>query len=101
MCVYVVYHRMCMIQCRIEVSTMRVYDSDDDNNNDDDDDDDDEDDDDEMYLGHGTGDLSCDKGRSTSRRLVIEQDTIGRMHAIRLAVVDHNPVRILLGNTIW
>ena len=35
------------------------------------------------------------------RRLVVEEDAVGCMHPIGLAVVDDNPVRKLLGDAWW
>jgi hypothetical protein len=32
---------------------------------------------------------------------VVEEDSVAGEHAVSLAVVDHHPVGVKLGNTIW
>jgi hypothetical protein len=32
---------------------------------------------------------------------VVEEDTVAGEHAVSLAVVDHHPVGVKLGNSIW
>ena len=51
-------------------------------------------------LGNSTCDLAGHEGGTTTRRLVVEQDAIAGKHAVRFAVVDHDPVRVLLGHTV-
>ena len=50
------------------------------------------------YLGHGTSDLTCHKGLAAAWTLVVEQNTVGGMHAVRLAVVDDDPVGVEFGS---
>ena len=50
-----------------------------------------------MYLGDAPGDLAGDEGVSPPRGLVVEEDAVGGVHAVRLAVVDHYPVGVHLG----
>ncbi len=52
------------------------------------------------YLGDSTGDLAGHEGRTAPRRLVVEQDAVGGEHTVRLAVVDHDPVGVLLGHAV-
>ena len=47
------------------------------------------------------GNLSCNESFSSSRALVIEEDPVAGEHAVRLAVVDHDPVGVQLGNAVW
>ena len=44
--------------------------------------------------------LTCHEILATSFAFVIEQDTVAAEHAIRLAIVLHNPEAIQLGNSI-
>lgn len=39
----------------------------------------------ETDLGDGTGDFAGDESATTARRLVVEEDTVGGMHAVGLA----------------
>jgi len=50
--------------------------------------------------GNSSGNFACYKSRTTARRLVIEQNSIGSMHPIGFTVVHNNPVSILLGNSV-
>mmetsp|Transcript_10309 Transcript_10309/g.32597 ORF Transcript_10309/g.32597 Transcript_10309/m.32597 type:complete len:337 (-) Transcript_10309:231-1241(-) len=50
--------------------------------------------------GHGASDLSGDEGGTAPRGLVVEQDPVARVHPVRLAVVDHDPVRVQLGRGV-
>lgn len=45
-------------------------------------------------------DLARHKGPTTARTLVIEQDPVARVHSIRLAIIDSNPVSIEFGHTV-
>mmetsp|Transcript_607 Transcript_607/g.821 ORF Transcript_607/g.821 Transcript_607/m.821 type:complete len:208 (-) Transcript_607:536-1159(-) len=42
-----------------------------------------------------------DKRTSTTGRFVIEQNTIGQMHAVRFTVIHENPIGILFRHSIW
>ena len=48
----------------------------------------------------GTGDLPGHEGRTTSRRLMVEQNTVGGVHAVSFTVIEDNPEGVKLGNTI-
>ncbi len=52
-----------------------------------------------MDLGDRPRDLAGHEVLTTARALVIEEDAVAGMHAVRLAVVDNDPVGIQLGNT--
>jgi hypothetical protein len=54
----------------------------------------------ERDVRHSPGDLACDERASTPRALVVEQDAVARIHPVRLAVVDHDPVRIQLRHAV-
>jgi len=43
-----------------------------------------------------SGDLASDEGAAAARRLVVEENAVREVHAVRLAVVDEDPVRVLL-----
>mmetsp|Transcript_6988 Transcript_6988/g.11601 ORF Transcript_6988/g.11601 Transcript_6988/m.11601 type:complete len:240 (+) Transcript_6988:495-1214(+) len=47
------------------------------------------------------GNLTSHKGAATARGLVVEEDTVGKVHAVGFSVVDKDPEGILLGNSIW
>lgn len=47
------------------------------------------------------GNLPRDERPSSPRALVIEKDTVARIHAVRLAVVHRDPVCVQFGDTIW
>lgn len=47
------------------------------------------------------GNLTGDKGPSTSRALVVKQDTVTCIHPIGLPVVDGDPESVELGDTVW
>ncbi len=51
-------------------------------------------------MGLVPGDFTRDKSFSSSRALVIEEDSVTCKHAVGLAVIDHHPVGVQLGNTI-
>ena len=53
-----------------------------------------------MYLGNAPGDLAGDKGVSPPRRLVVEEDPVGCVHAVRLPVVDNYPVGVHFGASV-
>ena len=44
--------------------------------------------------------FSCDKGLSPPWAFVIEEDAVASEHAVSLAVVDHHPVGVQLGNPV-
>mmetsp|Transcript_31586 Transcript_31586/g.82523 ORF Transcript_31586/g.82523 Transcript_31586/m.82523 type:complete len:204 (+) Transcript_31586:1001-1612(+) len=44
--------------------------------------------------------LSRDERGPSARRLVVEEDAVGRVDAVRLAVVDDDPVGVLLGDGV-
>src|SRR5258706_388554 len=48
----------------------------------------------------GTGDLAGNEGLAPDRGLVIEENAVTRVDAVRLTVVDRNPVRIEFGYAI-
>mmetsp|Transcript_8622 Transcript_8622/g.19669 ORF Transcript_8622/g.19669 Transcript_8622/m.19669 type:complete len:344 (-) Transcript_8622:53-1084(-) len=45
-------------------------------------------------------DLLCHKGAPSSRRLVVEEDAVQRVHVVRLAVVLHYPEAVELGHRV-
>ncbi len=51
-------------------------------------------------AGDGGGNLAGDEGTATAGTLVVEEDAVGKVHAIRLAVVDKDPEGVLLGNGV-
>ena len=46
-----------------------------------------------LDVGNREGDLTRDEGFPSSRRLVVEQDAVARVHVVRFSVVDHGPER--------
>ena len=44
--------------------------------------------------------LTGHKGTATTRRLVIEENTVGQVHAVGLSVIDKDPESILLGDGV-
>ena len=48
----------------------------------------------------GAGDLARDEGLAADRALVVEEDAVGGVHAVRLAVVDRDPVAVELGGAV-
>mmetsp|Transcript_42810 Transcript_42810/g.130196 ORF Transcript_42810/g.130196 Transcript_42810/m.130196 type:complete len:369 (+) Transcript_42810:193-1299(+) len=50
---------------------------------------------------HSCSDLTCHECAATTRRLVVEKDTIRKVHPICLTVVHQNPESILLGHSVW
>mmetsp|Transcript_44843 Transcript_44843/g.122660 ORF Transcript_44843/g.122660 Transcript_44843/m.122660 type:complete len:271 (+) Transcript_44843:172-984(+) len=46
------------------------------------------------------GDLARDEGRATARALMVEEDTVRKVHAVGLTVVHDHPVGVLLSNTV-
>jgi hypothetical protein len=47
------------------------------------------------------GNLTGDESAATAWRLVVEQDTVGEVHAVGFSVVDKDPEGILLGDCIF
>lgn len=54
----------------------------------------------EDNICRGPRNFTGDKGPSSSRALVVKQDTVAGIHAIGLPVVDGDPVCVQLGDTI-
>jgi len=50
--------------------------------------------------GDGAGDLAGHEGLAAARALVVEEDTVGGMHAVGLAVVHDGPVGVELGDGV-
>ena len=48
----------------------------------------------------GGGNLAGDEGLATAGTLVVEEDTVGKVHAVGLAVVHKDPEGVLLGDGI-
>ena len=48
----------------------------------------------------GARDLPGDEGVAAARGLVVEEDAVGDVHVVGLAVVDHDPVGVLLGDAV-
>jgi len=48
----------------------------------------------------GDGDLARDEGGTTAGRLVVEEDAVGQVHAVGLAVVDEDPEGVLLRDSV-
>src|SRR3954467_10510246 len=53
-----------------------------------------------LDAGDAARDLARDKGLTADRALVVEQDAVGREHAIGLAIVHGDPVAVELGHAI-
>jgi len=54
----------------------------------------------QLDVCHSPSNLPRHKGSSTTGTLMIEQDSITRIHAIRLTVVHRDPIRIQFGTAI-
>ena len=54
----------------------------------------------QVNSGHGARDFAGDKRLAADRTLVIEQNSIRRMNAIRLAVVHSDPEGVQLGHSV-
>src|SRR5581483_2449475 len=54
----------------------------------------------EMNGGHGLGDLPRHEGFAAPRPLVIEQNAVGRVESVGLAVVHGDPIGIELGRSV-
>ena len=54
----------------------------------------------ELDRRHGAGDLAGDEGLAAERALVVEQDAVGGVHAVGLAVVHRDPVGVELGRGV-
>lgn len=52
-----------------------------------------------MNLGNSARDLASNKRLTAARAFMVEQNTIARMHSIRLTIVDGDPIRVQLGHT--
>ncbi len=48
-------------------------------------------------VGQASGDFASDKGFATAWAFVVEQDSVAGIDAIRLAVIDADPIRVHLG----
>ena len=53
-----------------------------------------------VNAGDGGGDLTGDEGLATAGTLVVEEDTVGKVHAVGLAVVHEDPEGVLLGDGV-
>ena len=53
-----------------------------------------------MDLGYGSGDLARDERFATTRTLVVEEDAVGKVHAVGLTVVHKDPEGVLLGDCV-
>lgn len=51
-------------------------------------------------IGQATGDLASDKGFTPARAFVVEQNAVAGIHAVGLAVVHGDPVRVELGHGV-
>jgi len=51
-------------------------------------------------VGEPARDLARDEGFATARAFVVEQNAVAGVHAVGLAVVHHDPVRIELGHGV-
>lgn len=49
---------------------------------------------------HTGSDLASHKGTATTRRFVVEENTVGQMHAVGFSVVDEDPEGVLLGDSV-
>ena len=49
---------------------------------------------------HRPADLPGDERPAAAGTLVVEEDAVARIHAVRLAVVDGDPVRVQLGDAV-
>ena len=53
-----------------------------------------------LDLGDGARNLARDKCPAAARRLVVEEDAVARVHAVRLAVVLDDPEGVKLGDAV-
>ena len=51
-------------------------------------------------AGDGGGDLTGDEGLATTGTLVVEEDAVGKVHAVGLTVIHEDPEGVLLGDGI-
>mmetsp|Transcript_14834 Transcript_14834/g.30585 ORF Transcript_14834/g.30585 Transcript_14834/m.30585 type:complete len:350 (-) Transcript_14834:231-1280(-) len=49
---------------------------------------------------NGGGDFTSDESSSTTRRFVVEQNSVGQVHAVSFTVVDQDPKGVLLGDSV-
>ncbi|RNA43570.1 phytase family [Brachionus plicatilis] len=54
-----------------------------------------------MYFGNTTANFSSHKISSSTRTLVVEQNSIHSKHVISFSVVDSDPVGVKFGSAIW
>mmetsp|Transcript_73672 Transcript_73672/g.146502 ORF Transcript_73672/g.146502 Transcript_73672/m.146502 type:complete len:324 (-) Transcript_73672:367-1338(-) len=54
----------------------------------------------QLYASDGARHFARDEGGAAPRRLVVEEDAVGCMHAVCFAVVDDDPIGVLFGDRI-
>lgn len=54
----------------------------------------------QMDIRYSSANLACNERPTTPWALVVEQDTVARIHPIRFTIVDRDPIRVQLGNTV-
>src|SRR3954462_10553850 len=54
----------------------------------------------ELDAREAARDLASNEGLAADRRLVVEEDAVTGKHAVRLAVVDGDPVGVKLGDAV-
>ena len=53
-----------------------------------------------MDAGDGGGNLTGDEGLATAGTLVVEEDAVGKVHAVGLTIVHKDPEGVLLGDCV-
>ena len=54
----------------------------------------------QLDADNSARDLASDKSGTSTRRLVIEENTVGQEHSVGFTIVYNDPIRELLGNTV-
>ena len=54
----------------------------------------------ELDRRRGAGDLARDEGFAAQRALVVEEYPVGRVDAVRLAIIDDDPIGVEFGRRI-
>ncbi len=55
----------------------------------------------ELDPGEATGDLAADKGFAADGAFVVEEDAVAGVHAVGFAIVDADPVDLLIHLLTW
>mmetsp|Transcript_6240 Transcript_6240/g.9112 ORF Transcript_6240/g.9112 Transcript_6240/m.9112 type:complete len:279 (-) Transcript_6240:384-1220(-) len=52
-------------------------------------------------TGNSNCNLTCHEGGTTTRRFVVEKNTVSKVHSISFTVVHQNPEGVLLSDSVW